>query len=1188
MKRSGSPHPPRTGPRDGEGGTSRSETDAQREPPAALRIAATAGAPPGATSVCQYVDENARAITPDEELGESALALSLLLIGQLEKLHSQPHPEPELLRSFVAPLFLSSPPLSQLVFRTQRELSTLAERYPFLVQNELMTQVLTWFLGPEYCSAHRSDGAPLARVAASIALAGYFGTSNSSSGEQRTRRALPCAYVRAYAQDVLGVRAWTSGVPPGGLGERISDVLGGRLVPPWAGSSAAWVRAAGDALVAVVTALLARTRALPAQQAALKLLARSLAPTPCRALLAALLADDTSTGLLAVPALAPRLRKAITRVRRFVGAADVGGGEEEDADVDQRVVAALAHAHTRPELQAAAVAALDEIVARAPALFAGLLDSAVTTEFLQDVSNSSSSVSVGLVVHLWKSVPSALEVLARLMARYVQRAGVRSGALCAALKRFLPLTSDGSGGGDSNSGSNTVLSFTRAMLVRLEDDPAWPLASAAAAERVVENVVEVLCFVLLASVPCDLGAECASAGNSSNGTRTTVAGRFLAAAGEFFGIASAWAVHTVPRLFALPGERTAMAHALGTALRALLLLDAPRCARDSTLLSDRTRHHAQALLGEGRPAPLPLASATVRALSAAATAPSPSALSRTAALHTLVQLAESATLFVRSPLSSQVLSSSTSSFPSLLMARTTTATSSGAKEDEEDVEGEGQEKEADTQEDEAMTDAKELTADVLRLAECEGHADGLCNTERLWRACVLLVLLSALAPQTVGRHVWAHVPTARALLETVLTQQWDSSSPDGVVPEQVHFVASETLLVPPRTTVETVRTLATRHGLARTLAAQPAFLADVVGAAQSDASALAWLAPLAAADAGVAAALPLPAACALLDALHRAGRDTAPLLSALRAGGPRTTAAVVAVFVPRLAAPARCTRTAADALLALLYADARTPHAWPAAVAARLAPLARTRLCAALAAACAAATDPDALSSYFAFLRTATAPAAVLALVRTALVRTRPLLAAAYLATASGRATIIAILSDAETSADADTDAAAAAEVAFALLSCTPPGTEEGALPDVVRRVCRRALIAEEGDTGMWRIDDALGAHEWHPAALERLTCAPSSSSNDEDRQLREHARIAAAHALGCARVLPIVAAPGLDTSATAALLHVLVAQGSRCTKAAAALPDATRNELCQMLAVYRQVGVTNSIECTTLCFPQT
>ena len=119
MKRSGSPHPPRTGPRDGEGGTSRSETDAQREPPAALRIAATAGAPPGATSVCQYVDENARAIAPDEELGEPALALSLLLIGQLEKLHSQPHPEPELLRSFVAPLFLSSPPSHNSSFTTR-------------------------------------------------------------------------------------------------------------------------------------------------------------------------------------------------------------------------------------------------------------------------------------------------------------------------------------------------------------------------------------------------------------------------------------------------------------------------------------------------------------------------------------------------------------------------------------------------------------------------------------------------------------------------------------------------------------------------------------------------------------------------------------------------------------------------------------------------------------------------------------------------------------------------------------------------------------------------------------------------------------------------------------------------------------------------------------------------------------
>lgn len=103
MKRSGSPHPARAGPHEDGGGSSSSVLDAPCEPPAALRIAATAGAPPGAASVCQYVDENARAIAPEEELGEPALALSLLLIGQLEKLCSQPRPEPDLVRSFVVP-----------------------------------------------------------------------------------------------------------------------------------------------------------------------------------------------------------------------------------------------------------------------------------------------------------------------------------------------------------------------------------------------------------------------------------------------------------------------------------------------------------------------------------------------------------------------------------------------------------------------------------------------------------------------------------------------------------------------------------------------------------------------------------------------------------------------------------------------------------------------------------------------------------------------------------------------------------------------------------------------------------------------------------------------------------------------------------------------------------------------------
>lgn len=101
MKRSGSPHPARPGHR--EDSSSSSVPEAQCEPPAALRIAATAGAPPGAASVYQYVDENARAIGPDEELGEPALALALLLIGQLEKLCSQPRPEPDLIRSFAVP-----------------------------------------------------------------------------------------------------------------------------------------------------------------------------------------------------------------------------------------------------------------------------------------------------------------------------------------------------------------------------------------------------------------------------------------------------------------------------------------------------------------------------------------------------------------------------------------------------------------------------------------------------------------------------------------------------------------------------------------------------------------------------------------------------------------------------------------------------------------------------------------------------------------------------------------------------------------------------------------------------------------------------------------------------------------------------------------------------------------------------
>ena len=311
MKRSGSPHPPRAGHHEDDNSTSStsSATDAVCEPPAALRIAATAGAPPGAASVYQYVDENARAIAPAEELGEPALALSLLLIGQLEKLCSLPRPESDLIRSFVVVSFshFSGVVFTTLlivlllfeggVHRTQRELSGLAERYPFLVQNELMTQVLTWFLRPEYRSAqnaHRGDSA-LVWVAASVAHAGYFGAGGSSSSSDRRRRALPCEYVRAYALDMLGDRFWTGPAGAGGgLGERIGDVLGGKLAPPWlyAPDRAAWDAAVGDTLAAVLRDHRAHARTPAQHRAGLKVLARGLAFAPCRLLLAALLDGD--------------------------------------------------------------------------------------------------------------------------------------------------------------------------------------------------------------------------------------------------------------------------------------------------------------------------------------------------------------------------------------------------------------------------------------------------------------------------------------------------------------------------------------------------------------------------------------------------------------------------------------------------------------------------------------------------------------------------------------------------------------------------------------------------------------------------------------------------------------------------------------------------------------------------------
>ena len=66
--------------------------EAPVEAPQALQIAAGVGAPSGTESVYQYVDESARAIQPGEEASESALALTLLLVGQLGKLHDSKVP----------------------------------------------------------------------------------------------------------------------------------------------------------------------------------------------------------------------------------------------------------------------------------------------------------------------------------------------------------------------------------------------------------------------------------------------------------------------------------------------------------------------------------------------------------------------------------------------------------------------------------------------------------------------------------------------------------------------------------------------------------------------------------------------------------------------------------------------------------------------------------------------------------------------------------------------------------------------------------------------------------------------------------------------------------------------------------------------------------------------------------------
>ena len=70
-------------------------------PPAALKIASHAGAPPGAESVYQYVENNAQSIAPAEEGDESSLALSLLLIGKINQLYTEEHPDADLVRSFV-------------------------------------------------------------------------------------------------------------------------------------------------------------------------------------------------------------------------------------------------------------------------------------------------------------------------------------------------------------------------------------------------------------------------------------------------------------------------------------------------------------------------------------------------------------------------------------------------------------------------------------------------------------------------------------------------------------------------------------------------------------------------------------------------------------------------------------------------------------------------------------------------------------------------------------------------------------------------------------------------------------------------------------------------------------------------------------------------------------------------------
>eukprot|EP00727_Mastigamoeba_balamuthi_P004333 m51a1_g13899 hypothetical protein (1036) ;mRNA; r:743032-746819 len=186
---------------------------------------------------------------------------------------------------------------------------------------------------------------------------------------------------------------------------------------------------------------------------------------------------------------------------------------------------------------------------------------------------------------------------------------------------------------------------------------------------------------------------------------------------------------------------------------------------------------------------------------------------------------------------------------------------------------------------------------LTRCTDAVKEGRSLYTADLLWKALLLLVTLSAFSPEHLGCHLWKTVPTARSMMEMLITRRWhypifadsDESEakrlkkvtekdaaakcsltaldknaarlPEDAMPFKIR---QKTRTIPPHV-VEQLRSLQQNFGIGTLLlqSPQPSFLSELL-AEHTVQGAMSWFAPIIEAEPASIEALPVPALCELV------------------------------------------------------------------------------------------------------------------------------------------------------------------------------------------------------------------------------------------------------------------------------------------------------------------------------------